>query len=407
MPNFQPTRLMELSRLELDTRNPRLPSRLRGGGEDEIIKYLALKTNLVDLVTSIGENGFFPGEAIVVTPSETVERQGAPKSSDPDERNIEEPGSENSDDRNEGSTADQGGDNGARKYLVLEGNRRFTALKLLQDPELAQEIAPSLGRAVRNAKNRPDTLPVYEVKRRQEALQYLGFRHVAGVQRWDPLAKARYLHMLYREAEGEPESRYAQVASEIGSRRDTVRKNLDALAAYTVVEQKHFFQVPSLSEETFKFGTFYTALADPGIAEFTGARNAISEPTHPIENPEHLDANAIGEIVQWMFAKDSDGVTKLGESRNLSMLGDVVAAPNALKRFREGATLHEAHLQTPDIQNDFIRELRTATTHVASANTKLSSVTGDDPEVKRVLLDLKAALDITTSALGLTEVPST
>ena len=385
MPDFKPTRPMELSLLELDRRNPRLPSRLQGADDDEIIEYLALKTNLVDLVNSISENGFFLGEAIVVTARKGAEAQDAATAEAQDAATAE---------AQDAATAET-------KYLVLEGNRRFTALKLLQDPELAQKISPSLGRAVRNAKNRPSTVPVYEVNERKEALQYLGFRHVAGVQRWDPLAKARYLRMLYQEAEGEPESRYAQVASEIGSRRDTVRKNLDALAAYAIVEQNAFFGVQNLNEETFKFGTFYTALADPGIAEFTGAKNANREPTHPIDNHQNLDAESIGEIVQWMFAKNSDGVTKLGESRNISMLGDVVAAPNALARFREGATLQESHLQTPDIQNDFIRELWTATTHVNSANSKLGSVSGNDLEVKRTLLGLLAALDITTSTLGL------
>ena len=108
---------------------------------------------------------------------------------------------------------------------------------------------------------------------RKDTLQYLGFRHISGVQRWDPLAKARYLRMLYQETEGEPDARYAEVASEIGSRRDTVQKNLDALAAYEKIEEKKFFGIQDLNEERFRFGVFYTALSNPKIATFTGAKD--------------------------------------------------------------------------------------------------------------------------------------
>ena len=112
---------------------------------------------------SIGENGFFPGEAIVVTPA-----------------------------------------NG--KYTVLEGNRRLAALKLLQDPDLAGNRR-SITRASEDSKNKPTDIPAYIVNSRDDALQYLGFRHISGVQRWDPLAKARYLKLLFKQASGEPEKR--------------------------------------------------------------------------------------------------------------------------------------------------------------------------------------------------------
>ena len=361
MPDFKPTRLVEIANLQLDRKNPRLPFRLRGADDNEIIEYLAQKTNITDLIASISANGFFPGESIVVTKSGDIDGQ----------------------------------------YIVLEGNRRLTALKLLQDENLAQSISPSIGEAVRRAETRPTAVPVYEVDNREEALQYLGFRHVSGVQRWDPLAKARYLEMLYQDTEGDPEWRYGQIAREIGSRRDTVRKNLDALAAYGVIERDSFFGIPTMDEDRFQFGTFYTALANPKIAEFAGARDEYQRATHPIEDPGVLDVNAIDELVHWMFEKRSDGTTRLGESRNIPMLADVVAAPNALERFREGVTLREAHLQTPDIQNEFVRDIRIATSHVKSANTKLDSVTADDPEVKESIFALSDQLQIATKTLGL------
>ena len=356
MPEFKE---VLVSDLRLDRKNPRLPTSLHGACENEILKYLARKTNIEDLITSIGENDFFPGEAIVVTSSEPA----------------------------------------IAGYIVLEGNRRLTALRLLNDEQLARQVSAGAAQAVANAKNRPSQVPAYEVDSRDDVLQYLGFRHVSGVQRWDPLAKARYLKMLYHQAEGEPETRYRQIANEIGSRGDTVRKNLDALAAYELVEKEQFFNVPALNEERFQFGVFYTALANPRIAEFAGARNE-SGPTHPIANPASLNIKEIGELVEWMFCKDENGKTKLGESRNIPHLAAVVSAPNALQRFREGESLDVARLDTPDVKEEFIREIRTAVHYINLANTKLNSVEGGNFDVQSVVASLQNAVQETFDALA-------
>lgn len=361
MPEFKE---VLVSYLRLDRKNPRLPTSLHGACENEILKYLARKTNIEDLITSIGENDFFPGEAIVITPSESA----------------------------------------TEEYIVLEGNRRLTALRLLNDEQLARQVSAGAAQAVASAKNRPSQVPAYEVDSRGDVLQYLGFRHVSGVQRWDPLAKARYLKMLYHQAEGEPESRYRQIANEIGSRRDTVRKNLDALAAYELTASNDFFEVPSLTEDTFQFGVFYTALATPRIAEFVGARG-FDGPAHPIENPHSLEVGKIGEIVEWIFHKDESGRTRLGESRNIPKLAAVLSAPNALQRFRDGASLDDAHLDTPDVQVEFVREIRNAIRHIDNANSKLTPAQVDnlaiDDAVQTIMADLKSATDKTYNTLGL------
>ena len=358
MPEFKQ---IALSELEIDRQNPRLPSSLKGADEDDIIKYLIRRTNIAELVTSIGENDFFPGEAIVVTPS-----KGTPG-----------------------------------KYTVLEGNRRLTALKLIQTPALAGGISPGVAEVAANAKNRPTKVPAYEVNRREDVLQYLGFRHVSGVQRWDPLAKARYLKMLYEHADGQPESRYAQIASEIGSRRDTVQKNLDALAAYEVTEAEGFFKIPDLTEERFQFGVFYTALANSKLASFAGAKDDDGEPTHPIDDPQRLKVGEIRELVEWMFQKDGNGDTKLGESRNIPMLAAVVSSPTALQLLREGASLEDAYNETPDIQNEFILEIKTATNHVRVANTKVDAIDRTDPQVLQSVSEIQGEMRITMERLGL------
>ena len=351
MSNFE---MLDISELKFDQENPRLPKTV-ARNDSEIVKYLAEKTGIEDLMTSIGENGFFLGEAIVVTPAQND------------------------------------------KYTVLEGNRRLAALRLLQDPGEAGNIR-SITRAAEGAKNRPTKIPVHVVDSRDDALQYLGFRHISGVQRWEPLAKARYLKLLFDQTSGEPEQRCIEVARGIGSRRDAVRRNLDALAAYEAIEERDFFDIKGLNEESFQFGVFYTATGNAGIASFIGVRED-GKPTHPISNPESLNKKHLKELTEWMFKKDSDGFARLGESRNIGDLGKAVANSTALEMLRQGMPLASAVSATVDNREEFLGHINRAIQQLKEANSNLHSVSSNDEEAMKAVQEAMAVLDVTMGRL--------
>ena len=346
MSNFK---VLNIDQLEFDEKNPRLPDTVRRK-ENEIIKYLAEKTGIEDLMTSIGVNGFFPGEAIVVT------------------------------------QAVKG------KYTVIEGNRRLAALRLLQNPGLAGNIR-SIIRASEDAEHKPTQIPVHVVNSRDDALQYLGFRHISGVQRWDPLAKARYLKLLFDQTSGKPEDRYVEIAREIGSKSNAVRRNLDALAAYEVIKKRDFFNIKDLDEENFQFGVFYTAIGNLEIASFVGVRED-GEPTHPIIKPQSLKERSLAELTEWMFKKDSQGSTLLGESRNIPRLGTVLAHSNTLEKLRQGVSLDSAFGDTVDVRKEFLGDITIATEHLKQANSNLHSVSSDDQEAVKLVREAMQVLNI-------------
>lgn len=342
-------KVLKIEDLEFDKENPRLPKTV-APKDSEIIKYLASKTGITDLMTSIGVNGFFPGEAIVVTPSK--------------------------DD----------------KYIVLEGNRRLAALRLLQDPGEAGNIR-SITRAAEEATHRPTEIPVHVVDSREDALQYLGFRHISGVQRWNPLAKARYLKLLFEQLSDEPEQRCIEVAREIGSKSNAVRRNLDALAAYEAIERRDFFSIEDLDEGSFQFGVFYTAIGDLEIASFVGVRED-GEPTYPIVRPESLNEKSLKELTEWMFKKDNHGSTRLGESRNISKLSAVVANPNALEKLRQGVSLDSAFEATVDNRKVFLGDITRATEYLKEANSNLHSVSSNDQDAVEIVREAMEVLEI-------------
>ncbi len=349
-------RELDLEMLEFDKVNPRLPTRARGLDEATILDYLATKTSIENLMSSIGTNGFFDGEAIVVAPQETG------------------------------------------KYTVIEGNRRLAALKLLQDPALIGRA--SLRRAAEAADHKPTRVPVYVVQSREDTLQYLGFRHISGVQRWDPLAKARYLKSLFvAETQGQPQQRCTSVAREIGSTSTTVRRNLDALAAYKVVEQSSFYDIADIEEETFQFGTFYTAIGNVDVSNFIGIRDN-GDPTHPITNPEVVNTENLKELVRLMFEKDARGETKLGESRNIGKLGTVLANPESLSALRSGRSLETAYRLTPHGRDDFVRHMNQAIEELKQANANLHAVDQDDKTAKNAVNEALKIIQVASERLG-------
>ncbi len=345
---------LNLELLEFDRQNPRLPTSVRGGTDSNILKYLATKTGIENLMVSIGENGFFPGEAIVVTP------------------------------------------NGS-KYTVIEGNRRLAALRLLQDPTLVN--LRSVERAAREATHKPSKVPVYVVGSREETLQYLGFRHISGVQRWDPLAKARYLESLFDIAQGQPQQKYSSVAREIGSNSSAVQRNLDALAAYKIIEQKGFYDIADMDEETFQFGTFYTAVSNADIANFVGTRHEGTS-GHPITNPGVINQSHLEEVVKWMFERDARGNTKLGESRNIGKLGAVLSKFDSLQALRSGQSLDMAYRLTPHGRDDFMRHMNQAIEELKQANANLYAVESDDKVAINVVREAMKIIQLASERLG-------
>lgn len=315
-PPTESIRFVTLDQLVLDPENPRLPTGLEKS-EQKVMEYIAASTAIEDLASAIAENDYFPGEPLVVVP-------------------------------------------GAKgKFTVVEGNRRLTALRLLQNPRLIRAASRRLIDIAESAKHRPKEVPVVVRRDRSEVLPYLGFRHITGVKEWPSLAKARYMKQLFdrltRKSQPTTE-RYTEVARAIGSRSNHIRRNLDALAVYRLLEEEQFFDLDGLDENSIAFGTLYTAIGDDNVARFVGAakgRGDSSIPTHPIVDPKALVRRNVRDLITWMYEKNKDGETILGDSRNIRQLGLAVSSPLALKALRSGARLDAAYRLTEGGDEDF------------------------------------------------------
>lgn len=283
--------------LHFDPDNPRLPISLRAAPENEVFAFLLRECNLVELMLSIGTQGFFPGEPLLCCP-----REG-------------------------------GG------YTVVEGNRRLAAVKLLLSPDAAPVQVKQVAAARESTSERPDSLPVIVFSKRADIITYLGYRHITGVNQWGALEKARYLYQLAHRYDGNPE-KFKLLAREIGSRSDYVAQTLSALALIDRANDLGLFGKYSVNAEAIPFSLLTTALSYSTISEFVGLESKGDVDALRVDN-ERLE-----EFFKWLFVEQQGGRTRLGESRNLRMLSRVVANPDALSRFRAGVELVEADLYT-------------------------------------------------------------
>lgn len=341
-----------VSKLVLDEDNPRLPSHIQNQPQKEILNYIARKGGIEDLMSAIGENNFFEGEVLVVYHN------------DADDDGI---------------------------YRVIEGNRRLTAVKLLNNPALCPK-RPSIAELAEAAKYKPTKLPVIVMPTRTEVLPYLGSRHIVGVKQWDPLAKARYMNQLLNSVQYKKvpiKERYKAIAESIGShkRTDYIKCNLDALAVYDVISDNGFFNIEDLNEESIDFGTLYTALgydsigAYVGICKFNHQKNNY-EYFDSIVDPKHLKKKNIATLTKWFFEKNEDGETTLGDSRNIKKLAHIFNSPEALESLEQGATLDTAYSYSQGVNDEFVASLQKAKNFLRSASSLMANTPGDKGNLK-------------------------
>jgi hypothetical protein len=131
-----------------------------------------------------------------------------------------------------------------RSYLtVVEGNRRIAALMKL---EALIDGEPTRSNKWRNIvalanEQPPDPklfkrIPYLPIEQRSDVDEYLGFRHVTGIEEWNPPEKAAYIAKLIDERR----MSYEEVMRKIGSKTPTVRQHYIAYRLFQLLRPTLF-----------------------------------------------------------------------------------------------------------------------------------------------------------------------
>jgi hypothetical protein len=300
----------EVPRLRFDPENPRLPAGVDGADERAVMSWMLADTGLLELLGSIGEGGYFPGDPLLISPVD--EKPDALVPPDPKD----------------------GGE-----WFVVEGNRRLAAVQLLGDPSKAPRRQRAVAAAVAAASKPPPTeIPVVAFARRDDILTYLGFRHITGVKEWDPLEKARYLTQLRDRLAGAGEpSDNRTLARSIGSQGPYVGRLLTAYQA--MLRLIDWGVLGAADEDDVPFSLLALSLNYKDIVSWLGLERA--------DNPElpELEEERLRRLAEWIFRPTrAGGKTVLGESRNMRLLARVVTSERAVKELSAGTNLRDAAL---------------------------------------------------------------
>ena len=334
--------LFDVSELAFDEKNPRLAEFDTDGGEPEIIKMLWEMMDVKELVLSIAASGYFHHEPVIV--------------------------------------AREGG-----RDVVIEGNRRLAAVKLLRQPALGKDFnahIPKISRERRESLAQIPGLP----STREDAWRYLGFKHVNGPAKWGSYAKSQYIADVHRKF-GVP---LDEIARQIGDTHNTVRRLYRGLMVIEQAERLGAFSRDDRWRGHFPFSHLYTGLPYPGITEFLNLKSANEETQDPV--PAKKKDN-LRELLIWIYGSKSEKKPPVIQSQNphLRWLDTVLANREALAALRRGIDLSLAFEISRPSSNLFEEALVAAKQNLEKARGRLS--TGYDGS-KALLRIAEAATDL-------------
>ena len=328
---------MKVSDLTFDLKNPRLPEfdLTDNATETEVIKVLWEAMDVKELVMSIAASGFFSHEPLVVAQ-----------------------------------------ENG--KNVVIEGNRRLAAVKVLLNSTLAEELKADLPAIAKDAKKALQELPTMRGTHK-DAWRYLGFKHVNGPAKWSSYAKSLYIAEVHRNFGIELEN----IAKQIGDTHRTVQRLFRGLMVIEQAERMKVFHREDRWRNHFSFSHLYTGIGYDGISAFIGLRPETDEDPKPVPSDKK---NELGELCRWMYGSKKEEIPPVIETQNphLRWLDSVVGNKEAVAALRDGQPLANAYEASRPSSSVFEESLLASKRELQRAHSMLSTGYNGSEELLRI-----------------------
>lgn len=336
-----------IASLRLDALNPRLPLSYRSSSQDELAVVLELGFEAFAVAQSIADNGYFHSEPMLVIAAS-------------------EPAA----------------------WIVVEGNRRLTALMGLTDASLREQFSEAdrwSAIADRCELSSTDLVPVVVHPDRDSTHREVGKAHVVGKLGWRPYAQATYI--ASRVAEGRS---YAEVAEMLGMPKSKVA---DMYRDQAVVRQAQGEGLDT-SEIERAFSVLTVAMSSTKLRSHVGASlGSQLEPGRPPIPEEKL--GELKELIGWIFGTE-EREPLITDSRQITQLGNVVANEVGLAALRSGDHLEQAKQK---IQASGVAPLERLTNRLTAAKNALLAASDDIAEhsdvstIRSLVDDVEAAFE--------------
>jgi len=281
--------------LHFDRANPRLAEYgvSSNATDEEIITILWDAMDVRELVQSIAASGFFPHEPLIVAQEKD-------------------------------------------KIIVIEGNRRLAAVKVLLNSEFAKKKGWEIPLLRTPERQNLEKLPVI-FSNRKESWRFLGFKHVNGPAKWTSYAKAKYIADVHRNYK----IPLVDIAEQIGDRHRTVQRLYRGLMVLEQAERQHVYDRENRFRQRLSFSHLYTGLDYEGFSRFINLTSENEEIENPVPNSKLKE---LGELLVWLYGDRNENRPPVVESQNpdLRLLNAVLMNREAISALRSGTDLSKA-----------------------------------------------------------------
>lgn len=323
---------VDVASLVLDRSNPRHPEFIMDS-PDEAMDQLVADADVNELVQAIGNSGWLNYEPLVVLRGTNV---------------------------------------------VLEGNRRLAALRILADQNLQRKygiVPPS----PLHERAQPTQVRALVVESRSDAREYIGFKHVNGPHKWDSLAKAKF---AWEWITSDEDVTLNLIAKRLGDGHNTVARLVNA---YVVLQQgiAWGFDVSQRTKATFSFSHLYTALPRPNVRSFLGLEQTPNEllPTNPVgvDNRDNLLT-----FLSLLYGQGDKRTVIQSQNPNLNELIEVLGNRTATSMLVADRELKVAYEQVEDKGRRFAERLF-ALNKAARAASEAAGDYSYDPDLQTMV----------------------
>ena len=339
-------RWMKVSELSFDVDNPRLFEHDvdQSSSDAQIIKVLWDVMDVNELVLSIEASGFFSHEPLIVA--------------------LE-----------------------GNRHVVIEGNRRLAAVKLLIDSSIATELEIKVPKITQDAKNKLQVLPVV-IDTRENSWRYLGFKHVNGPAKWTSYSKSKYIADVHRKFNVDLED----IARQIGDTHRTVQRLYRGLMVIEQAERMKVFNREDRYNKHFSFSHLYTGIAYDGIAGFIGLQPEAEESEEPVpaEKKDELQ-----DLCLWLYGSKRADIRPVIRSQNpdLRELNVVVGNRQGVAALRAHVELKQAYEISRPPSTVFEEALHSAKRELEKTRSLVSTGYDESEQLLMVAYDVAELAD--------------
>jgi hypothetical protein len=156
---------------------------------------------------------------------------------------------------------------------------------------------------------------------RKDITAFLGFRHVTGIEEWNPAEKAEYIAKLIEDHA----MSYEDVCRKIGSKAPTVRQHYISYRLLLQMEDQDAIDLKAVEK---KFSVLYLSLRSEGVQQYLHI-DILADPNKAKKPVPTARLKPLAKFALWLFGDEyHDPVVK--ESRYVDRFGKALLSKEAV-----------------------------------------------------------------------------